>query len=181
MKKFLLIALVLALFAPAAMAQDLWLHVHVTGDDENVEVNVPLSLIEAVLPAVKDSHIQGGIVKIDDHDLDDVNVKELWTAVRDVEDGVYVTVRNKEESVRVAKENGFFLVKVDEKGEDGEKVNVKIPLAVVDALFQAGEDELDVLAAIKALGDYRGDLITVEESGGETVRIWIDTKKDIQS
>jgi hypothetical protein len=56
------------------------------------------------------------------------------------------------------------------------KVEVKVPMKVVDALFSAGKDELDVLAALRALsasGD--AELVSVKDDEN-TVRIWLDSK-----
>ena len=56
------------------------------------------------------------------------------------------------------------------------KVEVKIPLKVVDALFSAGKDELDIIAALRALsasGD--AELVSVKDDEN-TVRIWLDSK-----
>jgi len=47
---------------------------------------------------------------------------------------------------------------------------------VVDALFSAGKDELDLVAALRALSAH-GDmeLVTVKDAEND-VRIWIDSK-----
>jgi len=46
----------------------------------------------------------------------------------------------------------------------------------VDALLSAGKDELDIVAALRALSSY-GDteLVTVKDDGN-TVRIWVDSR-----
>jgi hypothetical protein len=56
------------------------------------------------------------------------------------------------------------------------KVEVKVPLKVVDALLSAGKDELDIVAALRALSSY-GDteLVTVKDDEN-TVHIWVDSK-----
>ena len=56
------------------------------------------------------------------------------------------------------------------------KVEVKIPMKVVDALFSAGKDELDLVAALRALSaSGEGDLVTVKDDEN-TVRVWLDSK-----
>jgi len=73
-------------------------------------------------------------------------------------------------------------VKVREQKKEGtpdayeETVDIKVPMTVVEAMLSAGQNELDLLAAIRALrahGD--AELITVKERY-QTVRIWIDRK-----
>lgn len=55
-------------------------------------------------------------------------------------------------------------------------VEVKIPLSVVDALFSAGKDELDLVAGLKMLS-AQGDqeLVSVKDEEN-SVRVWIDSK-----
>jgi hypothetical protein len=94
----------------------------------------------------------------------------------------------------VAKSAGYLYIHVTDKSEGkkeaakdektgakagaghGSKVDIKVPMKVVDALFSAGKDELDIVAALKALSGH-GDteLVTVKDSEN-TVRIWVDSK-----
>jgi hypothetical protein len=47
---------------------------------------------------------------------------------------------------------------------------------VVTALLSGEKDQLDVLAAIHALGDYQNlDLVTVTDESS-TVRVWVDSQ-----
>jgi hypothetical protein len=57
-----------------------------------------------------------------------------------------------------------------------QQVEVKIPMKVIDALFSAGKDELDLVAALRALST-QGDteLVSVKDQEN-TVRIWLDSK-----
>jgi len=50
-------------------------------------------------------------------------------------------------------------------------------MKVVEALFSAGKDELDVLAALRALSAHGGDteLVSVKDEEN-TVRVWLDSK-----
>ncbi len=182
-KKLLLLSLVLTFAAPAAIASELWLHVRVegkTGDEEIVRVNIPLSLVKAVLPMINEAQLRDGKIVLDaEGDLQGIDLQELWKAIQDTPDGDYVRVKSKEENVRVAKEKGFLLVNVDNSKESvNETVRVTIPLAVVDALLSTDSTELDIMAAINALGAYSGDLVTVQD-GDTFVRIWIDDQQEM--
>jgi hypothetical protein len=54
-------------------------------------------------------------------------------------------------------------------------VDIKIPFPVVEALLSGGKDEINVLAALRALGNYQNiDLVTVNDADS-TVRIWVDS------
>jgi hypothetical protein len=160
--------------------QDRWLHVRVDNPDskeETVRVNVPLELAEKVLPTINKSHLQSGKVKMDQIDCHGVDVHALLDAVRSSKDGEFVTVQSKESDVRVAKQGGYFLVHVvDKNGSKKSRVEVKVPMKVVDALFSGGKDELDLVAGLHALS-AQGDteLVSVKDEEN-TVRIWLDSK-----
>jgi len=188
-----LIALALALTPVAAMAQDRsgkaseppsrdrWLHVRVDNPDskeETVRVNVPLELAEKILPTINRDRLQSGKVKVDEIDCHGVDLPALLDAVRTSKDGEFVTVQNKDSDVRVAKQNNYFIVHVVDKSHASKKtrVEVKIPMKVVDALFSGRKDELDLVAGLRALS-AQGDteLVTVKDEEN-SVRIWLDSK-----
>lgn len=178
----------------SSSSSDKWLHVRVVstdGDNATVKVNVPLEMAEKVLPAINRDQLHNGKVKINEHDMNGVDLKQLLDAIRTSKDGEFVTVRSDDADVRVAKKEGYMLVHVTEKnsgkhGKAGEKaseksaeksrVEVKVPLKVVDALFSAGKDELDVLAALKALAAHGDTELVSVKSDDSTVHIWLDSK-----
>ncbi len=166
--------------APADSAER-WLHVrvedgHVDGEEgETVNVNVPLSLAEKVLPAIQVEKLQKGKVHLDDGDMKDVDVRAILQAVKDAKDGVFVTVEGKD-NVRVAKEKGNLLVKVREGNDGGSRVDIQIPLEVVDALVSGDKEELDVAAAVRALAQHGDELLITVTEKGNNVRIWIDSQ-----
>lgn len=165
-----------------------WIHVRVESKEdksETVRVNVPIEMAVKVLPAIHHDKLRDGKVHIDNAHLDDVDLKTLLEAVRTAKDGEYVTVQSNDDNVRVAKNAGYLYIHVTEnKGgkhaKDGSgresKVEVKVPMKVVDALFSSGKDELDVVAALRALsGNGNMELVTVKDDE-DTVRVWIDSK-----
>jgi hypothetical protein len=161
-------------------SHDRWLHVRVTnpGDkEETVRVNVPLELAEKVLPTINKDRLHSGKVKFDDIDCHGVDLRALVDAVRTSKDGEFVTVQNRDSDVRVAKQNGYLFVHVFEKNRPKHsQVEVKVPMKVVDALFSAGKNELDIVAALHALS-AQGDteLVSVKDEEN-TVRVWVDSK-----
>jgi hypothetical protein len=164
----------------SASSNDRWLHVRVTNpgnDEETVRVNVPLELAEKVLPTINKNRLHSGKVRLDDVDCHGVDLRALVDAVRTSKDGEFVTVQSKDSEVRVAKQNGYLFVHVFEKNRPRKsQVEVKVPMKVVDALFSAGKDELDLVAALHALS-AQGDteLVSVKDEGN-TVRVWVDSK-----
>jgi hypothetical protein len=165
---------------PSASSGDRWLHVRVTNADakeETVRVNLPLELAEKVLPTINKDRLQHGRVKIEDIDCHGVDIHAVLEAMRSSKDGEFVTVRNRDADVRVAKQNGYLLVHVIDKNRSKKsQVEVKIPMKVVDALFSGGKDELDLVAGLHALSS-QGDteLVTVKDEEN-TVRVWLDSK-----
>jgi hypothetical protein len=163
-----------------ASSHDRWLHVRVTNPDRNeetVRVNVPLELAEKVLPTINKDRLHSGRVRFDDIDCHGVDLRALLDAVRTSKDGEFITVQSKESDVKVAKRNGTLFVHVFEKNRPKKsEVEVKIPMRVVDALFSAGKDELDLVAGLRALSS-QGDteLVSVKDQEN-TVRIWLDSK-----
>jgi hypothetical protein len=169
----------------ASAKDDRWLHVRVINRDskgEVVRVNVPLELAEKILPTINKDRLHNGKVRIDNMHPEqaDVDLHALLDAVRTAKDGEYVTVQSNEQNVRVAKNAGYIYVNVTDKDNKdtakGEKVEVKVPMKVIDALFSAGKDELDLVAALRALsaaGD--SELVSVKDHDND-IRVWMDSK-----
>lgn len=184
--------------AQSSSNPDQWIHVRVESREdktETVRVNVPVDMAVKVLPAIKNKNLCDGKVHIDSGHIDDVDLHTMLDAVRTAKDGEYVTVESKDDNVRVAKSSGYLYIHVTEKKPSEKtakaagdkdsaknaalkksKVEVKIPMKVVDALLSAGKDQLDVVAALRALsanGDM--ELVSVKDNDS-TVRVWIDSK-----
>lgn len=157
-----------------------WLHVRVDSQaakGEMVRVNVPLSLAEKILPTIHNDRLQDGKVAFNQANLNGVDLRALLEAVRSTRDGEFVTVQGHDGEVRVAKQAGYLLVHVRENKEMSKKhVEVRAPLTVVDALLSAGNNQLDLVAALRALAAH-GDteLVSVKDEKS-TVRVWVDSK-----
>jgi hypothetical protein len=180
----------------SARTTEQWIHVRVESKEEHgetVRVNVPVEMAAKVLPAINKNNLHDGKVRIDSAHMNDVDLRVILDAVRSSRDGEYVTVQDHDNNVRVAKSAGYLYIHVTDKAEgkkaaakDGKteaksaahesRVEIKVPMKVVDALFSAGKDELDLVAALKALSAH-GDteLVTVKDNEN-TVRIWVDSK-----
>jgi len=171
-KKAWLGGLILWLVCGGVLAGDRWIHVRVEDrewDGDQVSIDLPVSLVGALLP-----HIEGdelGDVQVDfGEEMDGLELREVLQALADTPDMNFVRIRGPEDDVRVAKEDGFLLIHVDDR--KGERVRVRMPLAVVEAMV-AGDD-LDLAAGLEALADYDVDDLVLVESDQESVRIWID-------
>src|SRR5580658_4751590 len=120
----------------AAAPTERYLHVKVddASKGESVNVNLPLSMAAAILPTVNKGSLHNGHVTIGEADFNGVDVRALLDALRNAPDNEFVTVKEKDQDVRVAKSNGNLIVHVLDKSKDGQKVDVTIPMKVVDAL-----------------------------------------------
>lgn len=165
--------LALLTVAGAARAESLWLHVKVDGggDDEKVSVNLPLSLIEKAIPMIPEQAFEHGRIHFDQgKELTIADLREMWTELKNQPDFTLARVQSKDENVRVAKEGDYLIARV----EGDEKVDVRIPVAVVDALFSGDGEQLNIRAALEALATHgQGELVTVNDDD-ETVRVWVD-------
>jgi hypothetical protein len=157
-----------------------WLHVRVISTNskgETVRVNVPLDLAEKVLPAIDHDRLHNGKVRIGCMDCDGVDVRTLFEAVRTAKDGEYVTVQSNDADVSVMKKDGQMLVHVHDKNKSKDsRIEVKVPMKVVEALLSGSKDELDIVAGLHALAS-QGDVELVSVKDDEnTIRVWLDSK-----
>jgi len=182
------IATVLCLFAAGMMAvvvpamaapAEKYLHVNVEDPTkgESVNVNVTLSMAEKILPAINNHNLHDGKVWIHNADMNGVEVRALLDAVRTAPDNEFVTVKDKDSDVRVAKANGNIIVHVIDKRNKEQKVDVTVPLKIVDALFDtAKNNELDIAAALRALSEAGDVLLVTVQDSSQKVRVWVDSR-----
>ena len=167
----------------AKPAAERYLHVKVDGGTkgESVNVNVPLSMAVKILPTINHGDLHNGRVTISSADINDVDLHAILDAVRTAPDNEFVTVKSSEQDVRVAKSNGNLIIHVrdsgKESGKSSQKVDITVPMKVVDALFStAKQNELDVAAAIRALGEAGETVLVTVQDAEQNVKIWIDSK-----
>lgn len=168
----------LAVPAPAAPAER-YLHVNVENPakGESVNVNVTLAMAEKILPAINNHGLHDGKVTIHNAELNGVDIRALLDALRTSPDNEFVTVKNNDSDVRVAKANGNIIVHIIGKKDKQQKVDVTVPLKIVDALFDtARNDELDIAAALRALGDAGDILLVTVQDSSQKVRVWVDSR-----
>jgi hypothetical protein len=158
-----------------AQASTFWLHVRVqeAGETDSVKVNVPVSLIEMVLPIIeKDQDLKTGTVQFDDHHLTVPQIREIWQEVQAQGNYELASVDSDDTRVRVALEGNDLLVRSTEGSKT--QVMVRVPKQVVDALLSGAGDQFDLGAAVQVLKTMGAqDLVNVTDD--EThVRVWID-------
>ncbi len=161
-----------------AQAKTPWLHVEVKENrdqQEIVKVNLPLSMVETALDVIKNEKFKDGHFHMKMHgEMTIADLRKLWEEVKKAGDAEFVTVEKAKENVRVARSGGFLLVKVTETGQKESKVDLKVPLPVVDALFSGPGEELNLRAAVQSLQQSGvGEILTVHDRNTD-VKIWIE-------
>jgi hypothetical protein len=173
------VAMTSAASSAIAATAERYLHVKVedSANGDSVNVNVPLSMAEKILPAVNHGNLHQGKVTVSQPQLNGIDVRAILDAIRTAPDNDIVIVKQKDQNVRVAKTNGNIVVQVRSNGKENVKVDITVPMKVVDALFStATQDELDVAAAIRALSDAGDALLITVQDATQHVRIWVDSR-----
>ncbi|HUJ32260.1 MAG TPA: hypothetical protein VLY23_13330 [Candidatus Acidoferrum sp.] len=188
MRKRVQVATVLCLLAAGAVVTaapalaagpERYLHVKVedASKGESVNVNVPLSMAEKILPTINNHDLHNGRVTFHHAEMNGIDVRALLDAVRTAPDNEFVTVKEKDADVRVAKANGNIVIHVVDKEKKDQTVDVTVPMKIVDALLStAKDDELDVAAALHALSDAGDVLLVTVQDASQKVRVWVDSR-----
>ncbi|HSE42359.1 MAG TPA: hypothetical protein VLH08_16455, partial [Acidobacteriota bacterium] len=143
-------------------------------DPAKVRINIPLSLVEVMVPLIEEEAIKDGNITINNKDFSTQELKKLWAAIKDEGDAEFLSVEKRGENVRVFTQGKFLMVQ-STKDIEG-KVNIRIPLAIVDAMLSGSGDRLNLAAGVKALRDSGvRELVTVESDDAK-VLVWIDDK-----
>lgn len=144
------------------------------GADFDANINLPLSAVEPLLSLVPHGALSDRLLDLTGNEVNVGAMRDLWRAIAGVGEAEFVAVDGEDETVRIARTGDQINVQVEECDEDGgEIVDIRVPVAVVDALLSGDGETLNVHAAVAQLGELRGDIVRV--SGGEhQVRVWID-------
>lgn len=161
-----------AVFAPAVSGQWLHVRVEVPSDAKRVHINLPLSLVEAVVPVIEDDDFNRGKLRLDLDEIKIADLRQIWSTLKQQGDFQIASVQTEEADIRASIEGDYLIV----RSAEGLKasVDIQIPVPVVDALLAGQGEELDILGAVRALGASGvGEIVRVEK-GDTRVRVWID-------
>jgi hypothetical protein len=169
----------------AAQTGTAWLHVRVEEAKQasKVSVNLPMTVVEAVLRASPEMIEKHGKIHLGEHHgLKMADLRKIWKELAAVGDAELVTVESEDENVKVMRKGDLVQVFVDNKakpGKDGksakggEEVRVEVPVSLVDAFLSGEGEEGNFEAAVAELQKRRGDIVRVKDDDSN-VRIWID-------
>ena len=193
--------LALSLLPAGASAQQAgaWLHVRVeeAHKSSKVNVNLPMTVVEAALKATPELIEEHGKIHLGDHHgMKLADFRRMWKQLAAVGDAEFVSVESDEENVKVQRKGATLFIYVDHKEsarKPAEKpagksaaekvdakadrkageVRVEIPVALVDALLSGEGDQVNIQAAVAEIQKLRGDIVRVHDEGSN-VRVWID-------
>ncbi len=171
-KSFLAVAVLLALLVPAvgvAADGDRWIHIRVQdASDTNVAVNLPLSVLGPAMSVIPEDvrHL-----KIEGTDFSMKDIRAMWSELRNHPNQELVKVDEPDQKVTVSLAGDYL--RVDAIGD--ENVQVRIPTAVVDALFSGDGDELAIGKALEVLSTSGEQELVTVTGKDENVRIWVDS------
>jgi len=159
----------------AQQKKDPWLHVEVNeskDDPETVKVNLPFSMVDVALKIVQDKKLNGGKFRLNSTELSVPDLKKMWIEFKKAGNADFVTVEKKTENVKISREGNYLLIKVSENKQ--QKVDLRVPVDVVDALLAAPGDELDIKAALVAMQQKGNSEILSVNDKDTKIRIWVD-------
>lgn len=161
-----------------AAAADLWIHLKVDGRDEQVAMNLPISMVRSLGAMIPDEAYSSGRVRVRDKDYSVAELRRIWRELQNGPDATYISVDDADSKVRIGKRGGYLELRAVDRGGDGETVDAKIPLPVMAALLSGSGDQLNIGAALDELARFgEGELMTVM-GRDETVRIWVSDRSD---
>ena len=166
---------------PAAPAQAagksvIWMRVEVNdqgGEHTKVKVNLPLSLIEVVVDSIDKRDFMAEL----EQDHPSLDIPKLWKEIRKMEGSEFVTIESDKANVRVWKDNEFFRINVTEEGQTEPNVEVKLPLAVMDYLFDTGGKELSFENLVEKLRGHLPLTVVQVQHEDEHVKIWLEEEE----
>ncbi len=180
LKKIILGFSVLVLFSAvwATAAPNSWIHVRVDSEQgEKVRVNLPMALISTVLPILEEKKLAHARIQMDGIELGEgrltvADMREIWASIRSQGSYELANVEKDNQKVKVFLDGGYLRVETLEHAN--EQVQVRLPVAVVDALLSGPGDELDLMAAVNALAGLGEQQLVEVRSEDSSVKIWID-------
>lgn len=164
MRRYFLLAILGLCFLPQACKR---VQIRVDGDDP-VRVTVPLFLVFEALRFTDED-----VLEIDDlAGIDEeIPLYALAKAIRDGNDQIKVQYRQGDTRISGEKRGRVFHVEMDNPEEE-ERLLLNLPVALMDALLESQEGEINPKKVKRALKRFSGTLLEVQ-SEDERLRIVI--------
>jgi hypothetical protein len=147
--------------------------VEVDTEDVRIMVPVPLSLAQMAMVFAPS---EAKYVDIEEAGEYFPYLGRMVEELRNIPDGVMIVeVQDRGDHVQIFKEDDALRVQVDERGDT--EVNVRVPLAMLEAMVDAYDTETQTLRTSRVVGALRaapsGDLVHVIDGDDEVhIRMW---------
>ena len=178
MRRAVLVALVLILGVGSEATASAWFHIEVRDidDDERLEVNLPLGLVEKAAGMIPRNLRHRSRVRMYGSQFDRDDLERLREAVAELAPGEVTTVRLDRRDVEVSRSGSEIRLSAEAERRYEDDFEIRMPFDVMEAFLGDDENELDLVAGLKALRLHGGEgLIHVEDDDGTSrARIWID-------
>jgi hypothetical protein len=172
--------MVTAITHAQAPQNDRYIHVKVDGLDgktEAVSVCLPLNLAAVIVSSVNNNQVSHGHLRLGQTEINGVDVRSILDAVRSSPDGQVITMKSHNKDIQVSKLKGQLIIRsTDDESADHHAIEARVPIAVVDAMLNAGGgQEINLGAGLRALATL-GDteLITYKDSH-QNMHIWLNS------
>lgn len=134
-----------------------------------------------MIPAIDHGSLRDGKIRVGSFEANGVDVMQVLEALKTAPDGEFLTIEQRGRTLRVAKQNGMLIVHVASDEEGGKRVDVSVPWVVAAALISSGNShELNVDAAIQALGRSGNTAQVTVSSERRVVSVWVDSQSTMQ-
>ena len=118
-----------------------WIHLDMTGEQANMNLNLPLAAIEAALALAPEAIVdsEGQLQLGGQREIPVVAIREVWNQMRGAGDIEFANIQDGRQSIRVAREGDTILVNVT--GQDGDGAEHEGDADEDDAEHRDGDHE----------------------------------------
>lgn len=161
------------------LADSAWLHVEVDDNEDQININLPIILAEAVITLV-DLSDEPTVIKIDEHEITVPEMREIWNILKEEGSFTLASIRSKEmekgDNIDIAFRDNRLLIT---GSTDEDKIDINVSGDLIDALLSGEEDRLNLSACIQELKSKGSDsgYVHVISQDGDKVRLWVDNLK----
>lgn len=152
----------------------IWMRIeanHPDSDKGHVKVNLPLSMIEVVVDSIDKRDFMSEL----ERDHPSLDIPKIWKELRKMDVDEFITVESDKENVKVFKDSDYFRISVTEQGYDEPNIEVKLPLDLMDYVFE-NHKEWDFQELVGKLRGHLPLTIVTAKHEGADVKIWLEEK-----
>ena len=177
-RSFVLVVILILISVSTVAVQESqsWLHVQiedegVSGDAQDFNIDLPLRAVSGILGMVPNTLVENGQLRFSEEQrLEVAAFREVWQKLQSTGEDEFVSQLREKVSIRVVRIGERIDIFIE---EDGEVIQVDVPMAVVDALLSDDVNRLNIDAALDVLRGLRGESIYLTEPY-RRIRVWID-------